>query len=193
MNLPNRTRLSTSIWNTIRIQVFEQVNESHFSVLYSGNIGRPNAPINEIITALTIKEIHDWTFRELEGELDWHIGVQYACGLSIGEPSVTTKTLSNFIRNLREYEDETGINLFGIEFERLTRGQLDSFGVKGKIARTDSTFLDTNICDYNRLQLQIEAVKRVYRILHETDQQKVLSMYPDYIKYDADNYVYQVV
>ncbi len=157
MNLPNRTRLSTSNWNTIRNHVFEQVNESHFSVLYSGNIGRPNAPINEIVTAITIKEIHDLTFRELDNELDWHIGVQYSCGYSIGEPSVTTKTICNFIRSLREYEDETGINLFDIEFERLTRGQLDSFCVIGKIASTDSTFLDTNICDYNRLQLQIEA------------------------------------
>lgn len=190
MNANKRKKLDSSIWQTIREHVFEQVSEPSFSVLYSERMGRPNAPINMLITLLTIKELFDWSFRELENQMEWHIGVQYACGMNLGESSVTLRTITNFIQSLREHQEGTGIDLFDLEFNRLLVGQIKLFNVSTKIARTDSTYIDTNVVSYNRLQFLIEVVKRVYRVLGQQDKATMTSMFSDYVIYDADNYVY---
>jgi hypothetical protein len=188
-SLPNQSKLSKSIWHTLRSEVFEKVNESAFRVLFPSHTGRPNSPINEIVTLLVIKELYDWSFRELEDQMYWNIGVMYACGVAIGESTVSLRTLSNFIQYLREYQDQTGIDLFNLEFNRLIHGQIESFKLNTKIARTDSTQIATNVVAYNRLQLVIESIKRLHRVVSEMDQQYISMLCEDYIKYDADNYV----
>lgn len=155
-------------------------------------MGRPNAPINMLITLLAIKELFDWSFRELENQMEWHIGVQYACGMEIGESQITLRTITNFLKYLSEYKKETGIDLFDLEFKRLVSDQVNFFNVSTRIARTDSTYVDTNVVAYNRLQLLIEAVKRVYRILDERDKQLMASQFSAYVSYAADNYVYNL-
>lgn len=187
--LPNQDKLQNSIWHTFRSEVFEKVDESSFDVLYPSHTGRPNSPINEVVTLLVIKELYDWSFRELEEHMYWNIGVLYACGQSIGNTTVSLRTLTNFIRSLREYQDQTGIDLFNLEFNRLIASQIETFKVNTRIARTDSTQIATNVVAYNRLQLVIEAVKRLHRIVSEPDKQYLYDLCPDYIKYDADNFV----
>jgi hypothetical protein len=107
----------------------------------------------------------------------------------MGESTVSLRTITNFIQSLRVYQDKTGIDLFNLEFNRLVQSQIESFMVNTKIARTDSTQIHTNVCAYNRLQLQIEAVKRLYRVIDVADQEYIFGLNPNYIKYDADNYV----
>ena len=190
--LMSNNKLETSIWGHIRTEVFEKVDEDAFSPLYSQKMGRPNTPVNILVTLLTIKEMNDLTFRELESQMDYHIGVQYACGCEAGQQVTTLRTITNFLKSLRNYNYETGIDLFSIEFNRLVRDQIHSLGLSTKIARTDSTYVDTNVCSYNRLQLLIEVVKRVYRILEEEDKQQFALMFRDYVDYEADNYVYNL-
>lgn len=185
-------KLEASIWKIIRKQLFEQVTESNFSVLYSQKMGRPNAAINMLVTLLAIKEMFDWSFRELENQMEWHLGVQYASGMDLGGSGTTLRTITNFLRYLSDYYDQTGIDLFGIEFKRLVTDQINVFNVSTKIARTDSTHIDTNIVKYNRLQLLIEVVKRVYRILDPQDKQQMASLFSDYVNYAADHYVYHL-
>jgi len=189
LNLPNQDKLHKSIWHTLRSEVFEKVDESAFGVLYPSHTGRPNSPINEIVTLLVIKELHDWTFRELEDQMYWNIGVLYACGVTIGESTISLRTITNFIQSLREYQDKTGIDLFNLEFNRLIAKQIETFKLNTKIARTDSTQIATNVVAYNRLQLVIESIKRLHRIIEASDQQYIFELCPNYIKYDADNYV----
>ncbi|MDD4309328.1 MAG: transposase [Candidatus Cloacimonetes bacterium] len=119
----------------------------------------------------------------------WNIGVLYYCGVTIGESAVSLRTITNFIQSLREYQDKTGIDLFDLEFKGLVKNHIEIFKVNTKIARTDSTQIATNVCAYNRLQLQIEAVKRVYRVFDEADRVFVFTVNPNYVKYEADNYV----
>jgi len=188
-SLPNQDKLQSSIWHTFRSEIFEKVDESSFNVLFPSHTGRPNSPINEIVTLLAIKELYDWSFRELEEQMYWNIGVLYACGQSIGTSTVSLRTLTNFIRSLREYQDQTGIDLFNLEFNRLIKSQLERFNINTRIARTDSTQIATNVVAYNRLQLVIESIKRLHRVVSEMDQQYISMLCPDYIKYDADNYV----
>jgi len=187
--LMSNNKLETSIWGHIRTEVFEKVNENAFSPLYSESMGRPNTPVNILVTLLTIKEMHDLTFRELESQMDYHIGVQYACGCEAGQQVTTLRTVTNFIKYLRIHEEKTGVNLFNIEFNRLVQDQIHRLGLSTKIARTDSTYIDTNVCSYNRLQFLIEIVKRVYRILDEEDKRQFVLNFRMYAENDADNYV----
>ncbi len=190
--LMGNDKLETSIWGHIRTEVFEKVDEDAFSSLYSDKMGRPNTPVNILVTVLTIKVMHDLTFRELESQMDYHIGVQYACGCEAGQQVTTLRTVTNFIKYLRIYEKETGIDLFDREFNRLVHDQIHRLGLSTKIARTDSTYLDTNVCSYNRLQFLIETVKRVYRILDEEDRHQFALTFRMYVENDADNYVYNL-
>lgn len=192
MVIGSKDKLEKSIWQHIRKEIFEKVDEDSFSPLYSKKMGRPNTPINILVTLLSIKEMHDLTFRELESHMDYHIGVQYACGVEAGEQMTTLRTISNFIKSIRDYHENTGIDLFEKEFKRLVRDQINRLGISTKIARTDSTYFSTNVCSYNRLQFLIEIVKRVYRILEKEDKKVMVSMFRDYVKNDADNYVYNL-
>jgi len=185
-------RYEMSIWNNFRTEILEQVNENAFSPLYSDNMGRPNTPVNIIVTLLVIKETFDWSFRELKDMISFHSGVLYACGCGAGDIPVTIRTMTNFIQKLRIYKEETGIDLFNEEFNRLVNGQIRRLGLRTKIARTDSTYFNTNVSSYNRLQFLIEIVKRVYRILEEKDKQQFASLFHSYADYDADNYVYNL-
>lgn len=192
MVISSKDKLESSIWQHIRTEIFEKVDEDSFSPLYSEKMGRPNTPINILVTLLSIKEMNDLTFRELESQMDYHIGVQYACGVGAGEQMTTLRTISNFIKSLRIYSENTGIDLFENEFKRLVRDQINRLGISTKIARTDSTYLSTNICSYNRLQFLIEIIKRVYRILDDKDKRVMVSMFRYYVDNDADNYVYNL-
>lgn len=187
--LPHQKRLEESIWAAIRREVFEKVDEEAFSVLYRSHTGRPNSPINEIITLMIIKEMYDWTIRELGEHMYWHIGVLYAVGQSVGESTVTTRTISNFIQALANYEKDTGVDLFNNEFERLVGQLLKTYPVSTKIARVDSSYFTPNVVAYNRLQIVIESIKRLYRVVSEADQSYLSELCPRYIKQDADNYV----
>lgn len=188
-NLPKKVKSHMAIWETLRKEVFEKVDEKSFSVLYPSHTGRPNSPINQLVTLLTIKELFDWTFRELEESMSLHIGLLHACSIAMGESTVSLRTITNFIQYLREYQDKTGVDLFNLEFNRLVQSQIESFMINTKIARTDSTEIHTNVCAYNRLQLQIEAIKRLYRVINVADQEYIYGLNANYIKYDADNYV----
>ena len=42
-------------------EIFPNIDEERFSVLYSSKSSRPNAPVNVIIGALIIKELFDYS------------------------------------------------------------------------------------------------------------------------------------
>lgn len=189
INVSKQAKLDKSIWHTIRTDVFEKVDESIFAVLYPSHTGRPNAPINEIVTLLMIKELNDWTYRELESHMTLHIGVLFASGVNFGQSTVSLRTLTSFVQSLREYYDLTGTDLFNQEFNRLVSSQIEEFKVNTKIARVDSTQLATNVCACNRIQLIIESIKRLNRVVGKSEQEFLKGLCPDYLKYEADNYV----
>ena len=46
-------------------EIFPNIDEERFSVLYSSKASRPNAPVNVIIGALIIKELFDYSDDEI--------------------------------------------------------------------------------------------------------------------------------
>ena len=52
-------------------EIFPNIDEERFSVLYSSKASRPNAPVNVIIGALIIKELFDYSMMRLLKILCW--------------------------------------------------------------------------------------------------------------------------
>ena len=62
--------------------------------------------------------------------------------------------------------------------------------LKADIQRTDSTLISSNIRKYSRIQLLIEVLIRLERILEETDRQRIGEQLQTYLKTGSDKYVY---
>jgi hypothetical protein len=58
--------------------------------------------------------------------------------------------------------------------------------------RMDSTQIASNIVDASRLQLLVEAIQRVHRILSEADQERLAESFEPYLKGSAGHYTYRV-
>lgn len=45
--------------------IFTKIDEDRFRVLYSDKYSRPNVPVNQLVGALILKHLYDWTYQEL--------------------------------------------------------------------------------------------------------------------------------
>ena len=182
-------KLRGSIYETFRQQVYEKVNNAAFEVLSPSKDGRPHTPFDMLVTIMGIKEWHGWTFDELEVQMYFNFGVRYACGMTPGDAPITKRTVYKFLQELREHEDETGVDLCKEEIIRLMVDHKETFKVNGKIARADSTQLATNVTAYNRMELVIQTIKLLYKVVSEEDKEYIMGLCEAYIKYDSDNIV----
>lgn len=77
--------------------IFLEVNEGRFSVLYSNTYSRPNKPVNILISLLILKELHGLTDEQLLGSLYFDYRYQYALGIEDFEKEkICINTLTNF-------------------------------------------------------------------------------------------------
>lgn len=171
--------------------ILSNINEVDFKPLYSHKASRPNAPINVLVSALILKELKGISYDELMESTMFDLRFKAALGLSdIGEVPFSRATLFNFQNRLLGYQEQTGLNLIEQVFDRLSAGQLKKLSVKADIQRTDSTQVSSNIKKYSRLQLLIEVLVRLDRVLEEKDQQVIGEQLGPYSKKGADKYIY---
>ena len=94
-------------------EIFPNIDEERFSVLYSSKASRPNAPVNVIIGALIIKELFDYSDDEIVENLMLDLHLQYALHTtSFEEQPISDKTLSRFRSRCYNYETTHGIDLY---------------------------------------------------------------------------------
>ena len=62
--------------------------------------------------------------------------------------------------------------------------------LKADIQRTDSTLISLNIKKYSIIQLLIEVLIRLERILDETDRRQIGEQLQEYLQTGSDKYVY---
>jgi len=173
--------------------VFCNIDESQFSCLYCDDNGRPNSPVNAMLSALILKERKDWSYRELFKQLQFNLAVRSAIGLfQIGSVPFNEATLFNFQNRLKDYFSQTGINLFELAFNQLTQKQLSELKLKTNIARTDSFMINSNIRQYGRLQLLLEVILRLYRKLSEEEQASFCQEYGKYTEQSSEHYLYHL-
>jgi len=173
--------------------IFCHIDETLFEPLYSDKASRPNAPINCMVAALILKHHFGWSFATLFQQLDFDLLTRAALGLrTLSETPFVQSTLFDFQHRVFTHHLSTGDNLFECVFDALTADQLTGLGLKTSIQRADSVLIASNIRDYSRLQLLIEVVLRLHRILSEEEQARVQDLLAPYLKQTSAKYLYQL-
>jgi hypothetical protein len=165
-------------------EIFCRIPESLFADLYHDSPAtRPNAPVNRLIGALILQHMRDWTFEELIDRLTFDLKVRAALGLwTLEETAFCRATLFNFQNRVRDHMGATGRDIFQCVFDRLTEEQLKRFGLMGEIQRCDSTQLGSNIRVFTRIELLVEVVLRMWRVLGEAGQARYAEQFDLYVK-----------
>jgi hypothetical protein len=186
-----RERLEESWAGTFRREVFQRLDEKPFAVLYSPQYSRPNVPVNVLVSLETFKAGFGWTDEELYDHFLYDLQVRYALGYEqLTEGYFAIRTLYEFRRRLAEHMQQSGENLIEAAFEQVTDEQIQALGVRTSHLRLDSTQVASNIRQYSRIQLLVEVMQRVHRLLSEADQARYAEWFAPYIKGKSSHFVY---
>ena len=118
---------------------------------------------------------------------------RYALGYeNIGEGDFDLRTVYNFRRRLCKHMQEQGENLLEQAFEQVTDEQVRAFELKTGSLRMDSTQIASNIRRMGRLQLLVEVLQRVHRMLREEEQQQYAESFAPYLKGSSGQYIYRL-
>lgn len=178
-----RQRLDSSWAGVFRREFFMRIQEEPFAVLFSDLPSRPNTPVNVLVGLETLKAGFGWSDEELYDHFCYDVQVRYALGYDqLGEGHFELRTLYNFRRRLSQYNQEHGVNLLGQAFEDITDQQVIALQVRTGIQRMDSTQVASNILDSSRLQLAIDALRRVQRMLSAADQARYADWLAPYLE-----------
>lgn len=173
--------------------IFSKIKEKTFSVLFSAKKSRPNAAINVLVASLILMNRFQWTYEELFKQIKFNILLKIALGLKkLDDIPFCPATIFNFQNRLNKHFVETGENLLEQVFDELTAEQLKKLKIKTDIQRTDSFAAASNIRNYSRLQLLVELIIRLYRVLSEEDKQRFSAQFGDYIKKSSGQYIYKI-
>jgi hypothetical protein len=194
-DLPERSLkyLRNSWADTFRREVFLRIPEDRFAVLYDPDPSRPNVPVNVLVGLDIIKEGRGWSDEELYEHFLFDLQVRYALGCdNFGEGDFDLRTLYYFRKRVSEYALKSGENLFQVVFNQVTDEQIQKLGVKTDLQRMDSTQLLSHIADLSRLELLVEVIQRLHRILSEEDQTTYAEIFEAYIRQSAGQYTYRI-
>jgi len=184
-------KIDNSAETTFYRLIFSRIDERLFEGLYSEETSRPNAAINAMVSALLLMKLRNWTYEELFENMQFHVLVRIALGLNDLETMpFCMATLFNFQNRLNDHFIKTGENLFEQVFDGLTAQQLKELKVKANICRTDSLMVASNIRFYSRLQLLVELILRIYRVLTDSDQALYRQQFERYLGKSSGQYIY---
>jgi hypothetical protein len=163
--------------------VFSQIEEEKFSILYSEVKSRPNSPVNVLVSAMILMAYNKWSYEELFTQIQFNLLTRIALGLdTIEEQPFSMATIFNFQNRLNAHFCKTGENLLESVFDKLTTKQLKALKIKTDIQRTDSFAAASNIRNYSRLQLLVEMILRIWRVLDDKDKSSFKEQFSSYTK-----------
>ena len=161
--------------------------------MYSDKGSRPNAPVNCLVSSLILQHKHKLTYEKLFDNIKFNLLTKTALGLqTLDEVPFSAASLFNFQNKLNSYFIETGINLLEIVFDQLTEKQLKELEIKTDIQRTDSFQAASNIRRYSRLQLLVEMIIRIYRVISEEDKKDYEELFSPYVKKTSGQFIYRL-
>jgi hypothetical protein len=188
-----RKRLENSWAGSYYREFFSRIDEQAFAVLYSDEASRPNVPVNVLVGLEGLKAGFGWSDQELYENYCYDLQVRYALGYDrLGDGDFEIRTLYYFRERLSRYNAEKGINLLEKAFEGITDAQIVALKVRTGMQRMDSTQIASNIVSASRLQLLVEALQRVERILSEADKVRLAETFTPYSRESAGHYTYRV-
>jgi hypothetical protein len=188
-----RKRLEKSWAGTFYQEFFSRIDEEAFAVMYSEKASRPNVPVNVLVGLEALKAGFGWSDEELYENYCYNLQVRYALGYDrLGEGDFEIRSLYYFRERLSKYNAEAGVNLLEKAFEQITDKQIVSLKVRTGMQRMDSTQIASNIVSASRLQLLVETVQRVERIVGEADKKRLGEIFAPYLEDSAGHYTYRV-
>jgi len=186
-------RLAQSWAGTFYRELFSRIDESLFAVLYSKEASRPNIPVNVLVALEYLKAGRGWCDEEMYDAFLFDVQVRYALGYhSLGEGAFELRTVYNFRARLSEHMQETGENLLDQAYAAATDAQVAAYGLKTNKLRMDSSQIASNIRQMSRLQLLVEVVQRVQRLLTDEEQARYAADFAPYLQGTAGQYTYRV-
>lgn len=196
------TMLSKKMWQRLegswaavfRREVFERIDEQIFAPLYSKTPSRPNAPVNVLVGFEILKAGLGVGDEEMYDLLCFDLRVRYALGIDdiATPPPFELRTVRNFRRRVREYEQRHGENLWAQVFAQITDEQLQTFGLQVGKQRFDSTQVLSCIADRERLELLIAVLQRVWRAVPERERERWAEQVAPYVGKRPHEIVYRI-
>ena len=148
--------------------VFCQINEKVFSILYCQDNGRPNFPVNILLSLEYIKHLFDYSDAELVEQFYYNYQIAYALGIkNVGELNLAPGTLYEFRKKIYQYaakHPEKGDLIFK-QFIELTNIFAKESNVTFDEQRMDSTMISANIRNAGRLALAFDVLEQALRVL----------------------------
>ena len=142
--------------------------------------------MNVLVGLEALKAGFGWSDEELHENYCYDLQVRYAQGYDrLGDGDFEIRTLCYFREHLSKHNAEEGVILLGRAFEQITDVQIVSLKVRTGMQRMDSTQIASNIVSASRLQLLVETVRRVERIVSETDEARLAEIFASYMKESA--------
>ena len=191
---PGVYELLEKSWSgTFRREVFSRLDEQPFAVLYSRQGSRPNVPVNVLVGLEILKAGFGWTDEEMYHEFLLNLQVRYALGYeNLGDGYFAIRTVYNFRDALSRHMQDAGENLLDGAFSQVTDEQLEAFALQTNKLRMDSTQIASDIRQYSRLQLLVEVLQRVQRMLGVDDQARYGLLLAPYCQGKSSHYVYRL-
>ena len=157
--------------------VFCKINEEPFAVLFSST-GRPNSPVNILLSLEYIKHIREDNDEELFDSFYFDYLVNYALGIrTLGGKNIAVRTLYYFRERVYKYllehpQDED--LLFG-QFIELCRNFAKEAGISFDEQRTDTTLFMSNIKKAGRMSLAFDVLIKIVKAIPEDKLTEKLS------------------
>jgi hypothetical protein len=160
---------------------------------YSDEDSRPNIPVNVLVGFETLKAGFGWSDEEAYDHFCFDVQVRYALGYrDLSEGHFDLRTVYNFRQRVSQHMQESGENLIERAFEQVSDDQIMAFSLKTNKLRMDSTLIASNIRQTTRLQLLVEVLQRVQRMLDQGDQQRYADDFAVYLKGSSGQYIYSI-
>lgn len=161
--------LEKSWAKTFADDIFPNINEEPFNVLYSDKASRPNTPVNIIIGALIIKELFGISDDEIVENLMLDSRYQYALHTtSFEEQPLSDKSLSRFRVRCYDYESTHGVDLYHDCVTGLSQAIAKLMKIDGRIRRMDSTMIEANIRRLSRMELIYTCIAKLVKYLDKS-------------------------
>ncbi len=156
--------------NQFRKQVLSRIDESIFTVLFSPNMGAPNAPVSLLVGMMVLKDAFDWSDSQLFEQCRFNLLVRSALGLfNLDDEIPAESTYYLFRKRVHQYNRENNADLLQNAFESVTQGQIKDFEVNGKFIRMDSKLIGSNIAWYSRFEIIHQTFVLFCKTLKESD------------------------
>ena len=188
-----RHRLKQSWAGVFYRECFCRLDESLFERLYTDVDSRPNTPVNVLLSFEILKAGNGWSDMETHERFCFDAQVRYAVGYhDFSQGHFELRTVYNFRKRVQEHHARTGEDLLGLAFEQVTDKQLSAFAVDTSKVRMDSTQVASNIRNFSRLQLLVEVLVRVRRMLCQSDRTRYAELLDPYVSKSSTRFVFGV-